>query len=141
MASVVGLLVVGLLTPTLRGAMNQHHQYSVLMEQYNQALTEAARLDSELARWEDPAFVESQARTRLSYVYRGDKVWRPIGIGILADDIDPATGLRVRNGIVGARDDQPWYSALLESLRVADGPVNAPKEPEDLSKILPPRDE
>jgi len=139
--SVVGLLLMGLLAPTLRGALDQHRQYTQLEAEYQEALVASDRLDIELARWDDPAYVESQARTRLSYVYQGDKVWRPIGTGLLAEDIDPATGLRVKQGIVGATSGQPWYLALLESIKVADGPVERPEVPDDLNALLPPRDE
>ncbi|MDR2703891.1 MAG: septum formation initiator family protein [Cellulomonadaceae bacterium] len=134
--ALVGLLTIGLLAPTLRGAIDQYQQYYALEQEYRDALAESARLDAELARWDDPAFVASQARTRLNFVSRGDKVWRPIGAEILAEDIDPATGLRVKQGIVGARENQPWYSALLESVKVADGPVEATPEPENLTAIL-----
>jgi len=136
MIAVVGLLTVGLLAPTLRGALDQYQQYSALERAYQEALTESERLDGELARWEDPAFIESQARTRLSYTSKGDKVWRPIGTDILAEDIDPATGLRVKQGIVGARRNQPWFSALLESIRVANGPVESKEAPDDLTALL-----
>lgn len=140
MLAVVGLLTVGLLTPTLRGALDQYQQFSALETEYRLALAESDRLDVELARWDDPAFIESQARTRLSYVHRGDKVWRPIGAEILAEDIDPATGLRVTQGIVGARANQPWFSALLESVKVANGPIEVEEEPENLTAILNPDD-
>ena len=136
LVSVVGLLAVGLLTPTLRGALEQHQQFSALETEYYDALAESERLDGELARWDDPAFVKSQARTRLSYVTKGDKVWRPIGTELLAEDIDPATGLRVKKGIVGTKKNLPWYSALLESVRVADGPIPEKDEPDDLTAIL-----
>ena len=141
MLSVVGLLMVGLLAPTLRGALDQHRDFAALEAEYQEALAQSDRLDAELTRWEDPAFIESQARTRLNYVYQGDKVWRPIGTNLLAEDIDPATGLKVKQGIVGASQGQPWYLALLESIKVADGPVELPDEPEDLNALLPPRDE
>lgn len=141
MLTVVGLLLMGLIAPTLRGALDQHQQFTALEAEYAEALAQSDRLDIEIARWDDPAFVESQARTRLSYVYHGDKVWRPIGTDILAEDIDPATGLRVKQGIVGASKGLTWYEALIESIKVADGPVEHPDEPDDLNALLPPRDE
>ena len=131
---VVGLLVTALVVPTLRGAMDQQQQLIALRDQLAAAQAESLSLDYELARWDDPVFIEAQARGRFGYVRPGDTVWRPIGGDTLTEDIDPATGLQVTAGIVGVTPGQPWFDALLESIVVAGGPI--PDKPDDLDEIL-----
>jgi len=133
-AAVVILLVAALLVPTLRGALEQSQHLAAQRALLEQTLAKSAALDAELARWEDPVFLEAQARSRLSYVRPGDKVWRPIGGEILVEDVDPLTGVRVADGVVGSTAGKPWFEALLESFLVANGPLEP--EPDDLDEIL-----
>ena len=114
--------------------MDQQQHLIALRDQLAGAEAESERLDQELARWEDTVFIEAQARSRFGYVRPGDTVWRPVGGETLTEDIDPATGLQVTSGIVGATAGQPWYEALLESIVVAGGPI--PEKPDDLNEIL-----
>jgi len=133
-AAVIVLLVAALLVPTLRGALEQNQQIAAQRAHLETSLAKSEQLDFELARWEDPNFIEAQARSRLGYVRPGDKVWRPIGGDILAEDLDPLTGVRVDEGVAGATAGQPWFEALLESFLVANGPIE--QGPDDLDEIL-----
>ncbi|PZR54266.1 septum formation initiator family protein [Xylanimonas oleitrophica] len=122
--AVVLLIAVVLLVPTARAALQQSMELNRLRSDLEQHQAEAARLDRELQRWEDDAFVESQARQKLQFVMPGDRVWRTIGGEELVDDVDPVTGRPVEAGVVGTQGGpgQPWYTTLWESLQVADGP-------------------
>ena len=128
------LLVAALLVPALRESLELQQVTSSLQAELALITAESERLDHELERWEDPAFVEATARSRLGFVRPGDKVWRTIGGEMLAEDVDPATGVRVGSGVVGATAGQPWYDALMESIQVAGGPV--PDAEDDLDAIL-----
>ena len=132
--AVIVLLVAALLIPTLRGAVEQGQHIAAQKAQLAAATARSEQLDYELSRWDDPVFIEAQARSRLGYVHPGDKVWRPIGGEILAEDVDPVTGIRVSEGVVGATAGQPWFEALLESFIVANGPLD--NKPDDLDEIL-----
>ncbi|TKJ18793.1 septum formation initiator family protein [Blastococcus sp. CCUG 61487] len=81
----------------------------------------AAELERQLDRQADPAWIERQARERLTYVLPGDRLL------VVVD------GAAVE-GDAGTLDEaarpapaQPWYEGLMESLARADGDL--PEEP------------
>ncbi|GAA1732510.1 hypothetical protein GCM10009809_30010 [Isoptericola hypogeus] len=124
--SVVVLLAVVLLLPTVRGAVQQSGDLDRLRAELAAHEAERGRLEVELDRWEDRSYVEEQARSRLSYVMPSDRVWRVVDPGAAgADDVDPVTGEAVDAGPVGTTsgDGVPWYQSVWESVQVADGPV------------------
>ncbi|MDR2722354.1 MAG: septum formation initiator family protein [Cellulomonadaceae bacterium] len=128
--SVVVLLAVVLLTPTVRAALDQRAYMGRLNDQLTEAQAEAGHIDDEIDRWDDPSFIEAQARERLGFVQQGDRVWRTVGGDDLLKDIDPVSGLPVEAGIVGAASgpDIPWYTAIRQSVRTADGPAPPTEE-------------
>ena len=130
--SVVVLLAVVLLLPTVRGAVQQSAEIDQLREELAQHEAERDKLDVELDRWEDRSYVVEQARSRLSYVFPGDKVWRTLDADTVVEDIDPLTGEPVDAGPVGTDPaaDVPWYQSVWESVQVADGPTSAPQPDE-----------
>jgi cell division protein FtsB len=132
--AVIILLVAALLVPTLRGALDQIQQIAADRAHLEVSQAKSDQLDLELTRWEDPVFIEAQARSRIGYVRPGDTVWRPIGGEMLVEDVDPVTGVRVGEGVVGSTAGQTWYEALLESFLVANGPIGP--APDDLNEIL-----
>ncbi|MFE5294584.1 septum formation initiator family protein [Isoptericola sp. NPDC056618] len=124
--SVVVLLAVVLLLPTVRGAVTQAHELDRLRTELAQNRAERDRLEVELGRWEDRSYVEEQARSRLSFVMPADKVWRVVDPDAAGDDdVDPVTGEAVGSGPVGTSTGPsvPWYQSVWESVRVADGPA------------------
>ncbi|MGE9363867.1 FtsB family cell division protein [Isoptericola nanjingensis] len=124
--SVVVLLAVVLLLPTVRGAVTQAHELDRLRTELAQNRAERDRLEVELGRWEDRSYVEEQARSRLSFVMPADRVWRVVDPDAAGDDdVDPVTGEAVGSGPVGTSTGPsvPWYQSVWESVRVADGPA------------------
>jgi len=124
--SVVVLLAVVLLLPTVRGAVTQAHELDRLRTELAQNRSERDRLEVELGRWEDRSYVEEQARSRLSFVMPADKVWRVVDPDAAGDDdVDPVTGEAVGSGPVGTSTGPsvPWYQSVWESVQVADGPA------------------
>ncbi|MBW4032541.1 MAG: septum formation initiator family protein [Acidobacteria bacterium] len=67
---IVAALVV--LAPSLRTLVAQRQQIAALQSQVDDAKTAVTNLTGEVDRWKDPAYVESQARNRLYYVFPGD---------------------------------------------------------------------
>ncbi|MFE5338997.1 septum formation initiator family protein [Isoptericola sp. NPDC056578] len=132
--SVVVLLAVVLLLPTVRGAVSQAHELDRLRTELAQNRAERDRLEVELGRWEDRSYVEEQARSRLSFVMPADKVWRVVDPDAAGDDdVDPVTGEAVGSGPVGTSTGPsvPWYQSVWESVRVADGPAGTDDATDD----------
>lgn len=118
--SCVSMLCAVLLLPTFRAAVDQKAQVLTAARRLDANLSEIERLNGELERWQDPAYIESQARNRLSYAMPGDTVWRAVGgiaqtpEAMLAD----TGGLDV--GLLAVPDSVPWFKVLGNSLLSAD---------------------
>jgi cell division protein FtsB len=112
----LGLVVLAIvvLAPSLRTLVEQQRQLAELqqsVEDHENAVTE---LEGDIARWSDPAYIEAQARDRLSYVVPGDYTY------LVIDDGDTATtddGAPISETIQTTRVD--WLHALLESVVTA----------------------
>ncbi|MCB7137070.1 FtsB family cell division protein [Cellulosimicrobium marinum] len=118
--SVVVLLAVVLLLPTVRAYVSQTNELRALRVELADAQAEHDGLESELERWEDRAFVEREARERLNFVMPGERAWRVLDPESVVDDIDPRTGQEITDGPVeGPGDGTPWYEAMWESVEVA----------------------
>jgi cell division protein FtsB len=138
--SVVVLLAVVLLLPTVRGAVQQAGHLDDLRSELAAHQAEQERLAVELGRWEDRSYVEEQARSRLSFVMPSDRVWWVVDPDAVAEpDVDPVTGEAVGAGPVGTRTapDVPWYQSVWESWQVADGPAGAEQGEEDGAEPSP----
>jgi cell division protein FtsL len=133
--SVVVLLAVVLLVPTVRGALQQSAEIDRLRAELAQHQAERDRLEVELARWEDRTYVVERARSRLQFVFPGDKVWRTLDADTVVEDMDPLTGRPVDAGPVGTDPNAgvPWYQSVWESVQVADGPAPSPEPSGDPS--------
>jgi cell division protein FtsB len=126
--SVVVLLAVVLLLPTVRAAVQQSSDMDLLRAELARHEAERDRLQVELDRWEDRTYVVERARSRLHYVFPGDTVWRTLDADTVVEDIDPLTGEPVDAGPVGTDPTSgvPWYQSVWESVQVADGPTPSP---------------
>ena len=120
--SVVVLLAVVLLLPTLRAYVNQTGELRELRGDLEQAQAEHDELEAELARWDDPAYVVREARDRLNFVMPGERPWRVLDPETVVDDTDPQTGRTITDGPVrGYEAGTPWYEAIWASVQVAGG--------------------
>lgn len=118
--SVVVLLALVLVLPTVRAYVNQADELQALRTDLSDAQAERADLEAELARWDDRAYVERQARDRLNFVMPGERPWRVLDPETVVDDVDPQTGRTISDGPVqGYEDGTPWYQAVWESVQVA----------------------
>ena len=131
--TVLLLLVAALvvLAPRFKTLVEQRQQIAQLEQEVGRAQDQLDDLDDEVARWSDPAYVESQARDRLYYVYPGDISYLVIGDGDTQQTVDE---LPISDTIQATRVD--WMSALLSSIYTAglteatpeqlDGTVDSP---------------
>lgn len=113
LAAVV-LVAFIVLTPTLRAFVTQSEQRRAVEAEYAAVQSEVEALERGLERWNDPAFVESQARERLSFVRPGEVAYRvvdpqtvPSGTG------EEFEGLRAA---VPSGPQVPWYLSVWDSV-------------------------
>lgn len=71
---ILGLVVLSVvvLAPSLRTLVAQQQQIAALKTSVALQKTQVKHLQSDVARWDDPAYVEAQARERIYYVYPGE---------------------------------------------------------------------
>jgi cell division protein FtsB len=100
----------------------------------NQVQTEIARtqaqieaLEDEKAKWEDPAYVEQQARQRLGYVLPGERTYL-----VLDEDgqpLRPASNLDDPDDVLSTTPTA-WWSQAWESVELAGDPPRVTPPPE-----------
>jgi cell division protein FtsB len=85
------------------------------------------QLEDELRRWQDPNYVQVQARERLGWVVPGE-----IGFIVLGPDGQPlGAGTPIQRTGTLPEDEHPemWFERLWLSIGTADDPEPAPKQP------------
>lgn len=110
---VLGVLLVMLavlIVPTLRNYLQQRDQIESLNESVGQQQTKVDALKRERARWDDPTYVQQQARQRLGFARPGEKAY------VIVDN---SGKVRQVDGS-GVRDDRsqafrPWYGQVWQS--------------------------
>ena len=112
-ALIVGivLFVVAItLAPPIQNYFTQRAQINALKSQIsdNQAMLDKAA--DELAQWDDPEYVASQARARLHFVFPGERQYIVVGNEeIENNDQQTKVSGQLPVGI-------PWYSRLISSI-------------------------
>ena len=116
-AVVLGGLIL-LLALTLAGPIRQYlagrAELVRLAAEGQQLDQRAADLQGQLERQREPAYVERQARARLTYVLPGDRL-------VIIADGSAAKGDAGALPATVPADPVPWYQGLLESVTTADG--------------------
>lgn len=112
-ALIVGIIlfvVAVTLAPPIKNYFTQKAQINSLenqVEDNQQMLKKAA---TELALWNDPEYVASQARARLHYVFPGERQYIVVGNDeITQSDDEFKVSEQIPVGI-------PWYSRLISSI-------------------------
>ena len=109
---IVAALVV--LAPSLRLLVEQQREIAALEQRVIEQQAVVDQLQTEIDRWQDPAYIEAQARDRLLYVYPGDISYLVIDDGLTPESGD---GTLVSDEIQSTRID--WTRALLSSIVTA----------------------
>lgn len=113
LALVLGVLAVSYAYP-LRAWYDQHRERAELRAEAERLEAEVGELETQLRLWDDPAYVEAQARERLGYVLPGE-----IGYVVMDDTGEPETELGP-DGLPVLIEGE-WYSRLWTSIEAADG--------------------
>lgn len=108
--TVVTLVVISFLVPTVRTFFQQRAEISELEADIAEEQQLQAELETDLARWEDPDYVRQQARERINLVMPGERRYHVIGEPEASSDIPE----HHEPGEV--RTDLPWGDALWDSL-------------------------
>lgn len=109
---IIGALVV--LAPSLRVLVEQRQELAALEQRVAEQQALVDGLEVEIDRWQDPAFIEAQARDRLLYVYPGDISYLVIDDGQTVE-LDPTQP--ISDEIQETRVD--WSQAVLKSAMTA----------------------
>lgn len=97
----------------VRTYLAQRAQIQSLREHQARQRHHIAQLRAERRKWDDPKYVEAQAKSHLQMVRPGDKVYA------VYDDPDVAAR-HDRSDRTGVRGGGPWYGKLWSSVQGAD---------------------
>ncbi|MGB3827294.1 MAG: septum formation initiator family protein [Ornithinimicrobium sp.] len=116
LALVVVLLGV-FLFPTVSGYVDQRREVNQLEQQIGADRADIAELEGEVRQWNNPDFIERNARDRLRFVRPGETAFT-----VLDDTgevlVEPLPGMAaVSNDI---HESRPWYGEVWESVKTAN---------------------
>jgi hypothetical protein len=118
----VGLTVLGvaILAPQLKIVVEQRQQVAELQAKVDLMKKQVTAIDKQRARWEDPAYIRTQARERLYYVMPGEVNFLVINdVNIEPTRIDTPTAAVTTT-------DTNWVAGAFNSLLVAGLSEKAP---------------
>ena len=108
------------LIPTLRSTLNQQSQINALRDQLGQQRQTVAAMQQEQRQWNDPVFLEQQARERLKFVRVGETSYTVID----AQTAPASSGdLKIAAPATVSTFVGPWYAELWQSMVIADTPA------------------
>lgn len=110
----LSLVVLGawVLVPTLGTFIDQRQKIAALEASVQVSEDEIAALEQERERWQDPAYITTQARERLYYVKPGEVVY------LIDNDLDPAALPQEQEAVSDTLEEKPadWMGQLLRTL-------------------------
>jgi cell division protein FtsB len=109
---IVAALIV--LAPSLKVLVEQQNEIAALERRVADQQAVVDGLQRDIDRWQDPAYIEAQARDRLLYVYPGDITYLVVDDGLTVEGDE---GTPVSDQIQTTRVD--WTRALLSSIVTA----------------------
>ena len=113
----LSLVVLGawVLVPTLGTFIDQRQKIASLEQSIQVSEDEITALEKERERWEDPAYITTQARERLYYVKPGEVVY------LIDNDLDPAALPQQQGPVSDTLEETPsdWMPQLLRTLTAA----------------------
>ncbi len=111
-------LVVLMLAVPIRSLLNERREIAALELKVKSQQAQIDDLSNRKARFADPAYVATLARSRLNYVFPGE-------VGFIVLDDETTTAINTVPGALVPNDDSAWYSKLWSSTRLADNPPEA----------------
>lgn len=110
---------------SFRAWLQQRDHLADLRAQIEQSEAEIAELEREKRRWNDPAYLRTQARLRFNYVVPGERSFR-----VLDEDGKPldTPDQLTPTPVASTEAPTPWWETTWESVVLAGNP---PSESED----------
>jgi cell division protein FtsB len=116
MLAIIVLFVV-VLAPSLRTLVQQQEQITDMQRQVAAQKADVTQKKHDVARWDDPAYIEAQARDRLLYVYPGEESYLVMGA---ENDTSPTPKPKTDSGTpVSSTVQTPkvdWVQSMLSSV-------------------------
>lgn len=109
--AVVLITITVLLAPSIRTFLQQQAETDALQDRITALQQEQENLETQIARWEDPAYIKQQARDRLFLVMPGETRYLVKGGTLLEPSGEQQSE--------AAPQDLPWVDALWESVERA----------------------
>lgn len=131
MTLVIIVVFVMVLAPSLRVWVEQQQEIAALQASVQQQEDELGELEGERARWEDPSYVETQARKRLYYVKPGEFSYLIIDDGAT---VTAPNGMPISDKLQTTEVD--WVQTLLSSVLTAG--LGAGPAADDPDQIIAP---
>ncbi|MBT2501363.1 septum formation initiator family protein [Curtobacterium sp. ISL-83] len=115
MLAIIVLFVV-VLAPSLRTLIQQQEQITQQERAVAAQKADVAQKKKDVARWDDPAYIEAQARDRLLYVYPGEESYLVMGAENAKASRTPTTasGTPVSSTVQTPKVD--WVQSMLASV-------------------------
>lgn len=106
---------------SLRIYLNQQHELAVAEQEISDRSAQIDQLESNLAKWDDPAYVRAQARDRLGWVLPGETGYRVIGEDgkPIGDDVT----IEAEQQLPAGEHPATWWDRMWGSIETADAPV------------------
>ena len=124
------VLVLAVLTvsyaSSLRAYLQQRSHINDLKASIAQHEANIDELEGEKDRWNDPAYLEQQARLRLGYVMPGEKSYLVLGED--GKPLEPASELQDPATVITTKQT-PWWSDGWASVELAGNPPKVGKPP------------
>ncbi|WP_415856026.1 FtsB family cell division protein, partial [Sinomonas sp. G460-2] len=110
--ALVLVAVTIMLAPTVRVFFSQRAEIQSIQADIAAKQSDQANLKQEISRWQDPAYVQQQARDRINMVMPGETSYWVFG--------DAGTSAAQSGSTSGSSpQDVPWTQALWDSVRRA----------------------
>lgn len=124
-------VVTVLLAPNVHTFLQQRSEISALQQEISREQEQQAGLQTELSRWDDPAYIKQQARDRVSMLMPGETgywVYGANGVDVVPGATAATKSLSVKNATEVS--DEPWveslWGAVQDSAKVQAAPTPAP---------------
>jgi cell division protein FtsB len=124
------VLVVAVLTvsyaSSMRAFLQQRSHINALKEKIAEREASIDALESEKRRWDDPAYVEQQARQRLGYVMPGERTYLVLDEN--GQPLEPEASLADPDEVI-TTTPTAWYDDAWASVELAGHPPKPAKPP------------
>jgi cell division protein FtsB len=118
--SLVLLVLAMSYASSLRAYVQQRKEIAELKSTIAERTTEIAKLEREKRRWQDPAFVEKQARSRFGYLMPGEVSY--VVTGADGKPLEAGAELADPDSVVKPPVPTAWWDSAWESVKLAGNP-------------------